>query len=368
MRLLLVSFLLFPSLTLGAEKFYEFNYIVEKGDTFSRILKRFAKKQADLRGNDPGVIRTFKENNQIPDWRNLKEDSVFRLYITKPKGNEQAINDYLSSYKLINKKPKPKENLKNKPKTKKKIKKNSKKLAQKKAKVVEKRPKKLTNKFSEKKAKKRRTPKYHRLSLFYMYSRGSFNELLPNQLESDYQQNSPFTLGAMGNYRFPKTRHSIDYNAYLSYLQVGQFQGASTDEVSIPPEIGFIAHYRYISSFFLRPFGGLEVERFSTFNLIEFNNGQAIDTKQQLMGFFTLGVQTKVKLWRYALYVKTGFSRSLFHIADSSSYDGNRFSIFASIRLHKRISYHLLYKKHSFSGTTELNIDRFGVGFSYHLF
>ena len=394
----------------SASQFYEFNYKVEDQDTFSRILKRFTKNQVDIKNDDLGVRKTFKENKNIKNWRSLESGNIFKIFIIKNKSNKIEILAYINRNKLFQhkkmvktKRTKSAEVFYTDKYTVKKgdtfatilrqyVKENS--VINATTPMIQKtrsenpQIKEWTNlkagavitlyiskrflniskiKSARKRTKKRRSNNH--LSAFYTFSTGSFNELLPSQIEADYKQNSPFTLGVMGSSRSPNARHVLDYSGYLSYLQAGEFQGASTDNINISPEIGLTAHYRYIAKFILRPFLGAETEKFSTFNLVEFSSLAApIATKTHIMALFALGFQTTFYLGKYALYLKSGYARSLFHSSETATYSGDKIIFFSSIQLHKRVSYHFLYKRYALTGPTELKVTRFGLGLSYFIF
>lgn len=360
MKLFIFLFFIFIQSATYGKDFYKFNYSIEEGDTFSRILKRFAKINASIRSNDPGVLKTQTVNKKIKNWKSLPNGNTITLYILKEKGNLDAINAYLlKNTKKISKEKKEQDN---------KLK-GKNELSEEKKDKVKVAKKKTTKKNKTKKNIVRRlTEKRKNLLVYYSYSTGSFSDLLPGLLSIDYSQTTPLTIGMLGKYRFKNSRQMIDFSVSGSFLNKGEFTGASTDKLSIPPEIGLSSHYRYISKYKVHPFVGIDIEKFSTFNLPKFNSSSVLDTESHMLGFLVVGAQFKISLWKYPVNLKATYGNDIFHNSENLSYTGSRIAVFASLQLHRRISYNLHYKKHQLTGSTELDIDRYGVGISYHFY
>jgi hypothetical protein len=334
---LILFFISRPSL---AQDFYEFDYRVTDGDHFSRVLKRFVKKNVHIRREDKGVTKTFLENKEVINWKELQPNTIIRIYIVRGKGNKEAIHAYTNR---VNKKS------------------SEKFLA-----------------ISEVKEQKERAPfqtmttkknKAFRLKAFYHISTGNYYELLKDQFEAEYHQNTPLSVGIKGSYNEENSSYALDSRLYFSQISAATIEGVSSGEVDLPLELGINAYYRYIPiKHQLQPFFGFDFDKFSIFNLTQFAAGSSqLEAIDHSFTYLTLGASFAKKI-KYPLKIRASFSQKILHHAETSSYNGQKYLIQFTIKAHERISYNLLLKQIILSGVTEVKTQRIGIGVDYTIF
>jgi hypothetical protein len=239
---------------------YIFEYIVQEDVSFSKILKKFIKKGAIVRSDDPGTKQTLLKYPQ-KNWKDLKTGEKFDLHITKDKANLTTINNYLNSLS-----PKGKltdyEAQASALKEKKTKKKPLKQIQNKKRRPV------LAQRITKKKNKRKKKLKKNLYYIGGVLSKSLYEEDIKDKIELDYDQTS-FTGLIFGYKRYLKNRrYSVKTDFKINFYQESEITGDAAGERSISPEITNQTHLMYRmkrSNLFL--LGGLKYMNFSTFDL-----------------------------------------------------------------------------------------------------
>jgi hypothetical protein len=215
-------------------------------------------------------------------------------------------------------------------------------------------------------------------TLFAMYtvSAGDFQEQIKTQdgnIKST--QNSPLSLGIGTTVLLDKTNRMINTSFYWSSLRASKLSGdnVTAGELKTRPEIGFNLYYQQLTAWHgLSFYGGADYEQFSTFNTSAFIDGEALALNQNKIFYATAGVARTFFVREYKLLLKSSISQSLKSDTTSSrpedKFDGQRFTLFASVKGETQFTYHLLYKRHMLEGPTKLTINRIGVGIGFVIF
>ncbi|MBL6991658.1 MAG: hypothetical protein ISR65_17890 [Bacteriovoracaceae bacterium] len=72
--------------------FYQFNYYIQSGDTFSSILHQFVKKKSGV--DDLSVQMTVNNNRDVKSFRNMSPFYRIKLFISHESSNFHAIDNY----------------------------------------------------------------------------------------------------------------------------------------------------------------------------------------------------------------------------------------------------------------------------------
>lgn len=345
-KLLFLSFFLLLPIIGHAKKvrYYRFYHTVKKRDSFANILKKFVRDDSVINAKTRMVRKTVKENPHIKNWANLPPGVRVRVYVS-------------SAFVDINKMRKYRKSLADK------IVANMETLKEKGEMVVSDK----TDGF---------WPKEMRASLFYMGSYGIFKQSNPDQAEITFLQNSPVSLGTAFSYYPEGSNWSYAWSFYFSYL-LASGNNLDDSSVSIPPELGanFYMEKR-IKKWKSTGYFGLDVERFSSFNLggIQTTNKIYIDKTKVL--YFTAGLSKVFKPFGHKVFNKLSLSKSILSTttpapegsALNGDYSGFKFLWYLNTRISKKIFIHTLFKYHKMSGPSELSSLRLGFGFGYNLF
>jgi len=215
-------------------------------------------------------------------------------------------------------------------------------------------------------------------TLFAMYtaSAGDFQETIKTQEGSiKSTQNSPLSLGIGTTILLDKTNRMINSSLYWSSLRSSKLSGdgVTTNELETKPEIGFNLYYQQLTSWNgLSFYGGADFEQFSTFNTQAFIEGETLALNQNKLIFATAGIARTFFVSDLKLLLKSSISQSLKSDTTSSrpsdKFEGQRFTLFGSIKGDSQFTYHLLYKRHMLEGPTKLTINRIGVGIGFVIF
>lgn len=215
-------------------------------------------------------------------------------------------------------------------------------------------------------------------TLFAMYtaSAGDFQEQIKTQ-EGNIKstQNSPLSLGIGTTVLLDKTNRMINSSFYWSSLRASKLSGdnVTASELETKAEIGFNLYYQQLTSWYgLSFYGGADYEQFSTFNTTAFIDGEDLALNQNKIIYATAGVARTFFVSNYKLLIKSSLSQSLKSDTTSSrpddKFDGQRFTLFGSVKGESQFTYHLLYKRHMLEGPTKLTINRIGVGIGFVIF
>ncbi len=322
------------------DEMYVFRYIIKEEDSFASILKYFVKPDSIINANTPMIHIIRDKNPQVKSWANLPVGVEVDLYIQKEFLNEAAYQQH------------EKEELK---------------------KIAEKRLAEKKKHLREK--KENAMPKGLKLSAFYMAS-GGYYEQKSNDLSVNVKtaQNSPYSIGIAALYYPENKLHSFSSSFYYSALKGTASNLGLT--VDIPAELGtnFYGEYRLIGRFPVTLYGGIDLERFSTFNIDALYNDSKIIVDNSTVGYLTLGAAKVISLGKIYLFNKLSFSKSLFSSTEnnygSSEYEdftGFKFMYYANYKISRRTFIHGLAKWHVMSGPNDMNVTRYGLGFGYIL-
>lgn len=215
-------------------------------------------------------------------------------------------------------------------------------------------------------------------TLYAMYtaSAGNFEEQIKTQ-EGNIKstQNSPLSLGIGTTVFLDKTNRMISSSFYWSSLRASKLSGDSVTsrELETKAEIGFNLYYQQLTSWHgLSFYGGTDYEQFSTFNTSSFLEGESLALNQNKIFYATAGIARTFFISDYKLLLKSSISQSLksdtTSIHPTDKFDGQRFTLFGSIKGESQFTYHLLYKRHMLDGPTKLTINRIGVGIGFVIF
>lgn len=333
-------------------KLLKMKVTVKKGESFADVLKRFVKDDSVIFRQEKMIDITLKRNPQIKNWKNLKTGQSMSVYL------EPRFIDF-------NKAKKHKEKLRKK--ARKKERERAKKRAKKKA-------RKLAREKMRKKIKKKKLEKeFKKYSIFYMASLGQFTQEDGALAQIEFRQNSPVTLGAMYYYRPRNRAYSISTSLYLSYLLAAS---SNTDQgdVTVPMEIGFNAYYEHsVLNNRLQLYGGMDFERFNTFNLSQVSESNDLEFDENALAFLTMGFSKPFSLYKRNFLFKGSLSQSVISSrtsgfsGDTSNevYSGFKVMAFLSTKLKDRFSMSSLVKYHQLSGPSDVTILRIGMGFGY---
>lgn len=216
-----------------------------------------------------------------------------------------------------------------------------------------------------------------RWSFFAFYSAhfGTFDEKLEDQSIKSTQA-SPIALGLTSYYNLRERRHAIVTNAYLSYLSGSKISGTVSNadqNIKIPPELGLSLYYQYSPSYsFPTLYGGVDRETFTSFNTTELLQGDALETRANVLFFYTAGFIKSFDVKRNSVTVRASYAKS-FQSSTSATdstktFEGSRIHFYLSIKGAHNLSYNFLYKRFDLSGPTELVVNRVGIGIGYQFY
>jgi hypothetical protein len=218
----------------------------------------------------------------------------------------------------------------------------------------------------------------NKIALFGMYtaSSGNFQESLINQTgDIKSTQNSPISLGLGTTIFIDKSNKMISSSAYWSSFKSSKLSGTgvTSSDLKTKAEIGFNLYYQQLITFgAVNIFGGIDYEKFSTFNTSAYIKGASLTLNENKITYGTIGVGKTFFFGDYKFLLKSSLSKSLSSQSTSSlntdTFEGSRFLLFASLKGDTRFTYHILYKRHMLDGPTKLTIDRIGIGLGFVIF
>lgn len=209
-------------------------------------------------------------------------------------------------------------------------------------------------------------------SIFYTFSSGQFQETIPeSSISTQSNQDSPVTLGLALFNKFSKN-WSFSASAYFSKLNSSVSEIGET--VNIPWEYGTTTYLGYMANWMpVEVYGGIDHERFSSYNTEELPSGAALETREHNITYYTGGISKVFKLWNKQFMTKASYSKS-FMTSESRpskvtpiSFEGSKFMLYLNMKYNQDWFFHLFYKQHTLTGPTELIISRVGFGFGYKL-
>jgi len=311
--------------------FVKVKVVVYKKDTLAKILKRFVRDNSIISRKEAMVDKTLKSNPNIKNWRKLKTGETMYVYLDPKFIDMEKMKAFRKSVKKVSKKIKTK-------------------IKRKKSKVAIK-----------------------KWSTFYMASIGQFSQQNDSLAKVEFKQNSTLTLGLMYTL-YPKDgKYTILTSAYFSYL-LAATSNLGTENIDVPIEVGFNIYYQYpFSKASYNLYGGLDYEKFNTFNLASVENDESLDFDENQIGFLTLGFSKAFKIKTRPFLFKGSFSQSAYSSrtvgysddTDTSTYTGSKFMAFLLSKINDQYFMSTLLKYHVLAGPSDVNVMRIGMGFGY---
>jgi hypothetical protein len=213
------------------------------------------------------------------------------------------------------------------------------------------------------------------LFLFYSIHQGTFSETVLDQ-STESKQTSPFTLGLTSYYNIKDRKHAIVSNIYAAYLLASKVDGNvsnASQDVKIPWEIGLSAYYQYTPSYFFPTvYTGVDRETFTSFNTKELLQGDALEVRDNVLYFYTLGLiksfdfKTRSLILRGS-YAKT-FQSTTSSVNPENRFKGSRIHFNVSLKTQSNLTYNFLYKRFDLTGPTNLVVNRYGIGIGYQFY
>ncbi|EPZ49474.1 hypothetical protein M902_0850 [Bacteriovorax sp. BAL6_X] len=283
---------------------------------------------------DAMTKKTRRENGHIKDWASLKKKN-FRLYV------DIELIDINKFMKILN--------------------------------LSDEQIKALFGvvKAKEQVAQTQKNTKPLSFSVFYMTSLGEFNQKsAPGSVE--FKQNSSVSLGLTTNYQI-NAKYGAQASLYYSQLNTAS-ANKYLDNVSVDPEIGFNLYGTYkFADYGLESYGGLDFERFNTFNFDGLTDADQVTFDKNQIFFLTVGVQKNFKLYRRNFLAKFSYSHSVLssrdigyaNTSDKQEFTGGKAMAYVMGDITKKIFAHVIFKMHFMDGPTDLTVNRLGLGFGY---
>lgn len=322
-------------------RYYKIPYIIQSGESFAKVLKRFVKSESIINNKTPMIQKTIQSNPIVKNWNTLPSGKRIYLFISPEFMDMNKYKNYRNTIR-------------------KKISKAKKKLKEEEVKKGSKSP----------------FPKGLKGSMFYMASYGQFTQSNPNVAELTFLQNSPVSLGGAFTYYPTDSNFSVAWSLYFSYLLAAS-NNLDASDVSIPPEIGgnLYGEYRFINQSFTGYFG-IDFERFSTFNLGGIQQDRKIYIDESRVLYATAGISKLISIFGSKFFTKLSASMSLTEtttndprgVPTTQPYSGAKILWYMNKKISKKFFLHTLFKYHFMSGPSDLTTLRLGVGFGYILF
>jgi hypothetical protein len=330
----------FSTVNAQSPRYYKIPYIVKGGETLSGVFRKFVRDDSIVKRSTPMIQRTLKANGQVEDWRSLKAGERLQLYVS---------DDFLDKKKL--------QAYKNEMR---------KKIA-------------ALKKAREKKKADTDDPESRptglKASAFYMASFGTFTQSGEQLADLTFEQNSPVTLGSSFSYYPESGPWSYTWSLYFSNL-IAASNNINPETTDIPLEVGgnFYAEYSF-KDYGFTGYGGVDFERFHTFNLPSLESNRTILLDENRVYYFTLGVADSIKIFGKSFFTKLSFSKSLASSTTTESlseateeFSGYKVLWYVNKKISDSFYVHTLFKYHKMSGPSELTITRIGAGLGYSFF
>jgi hypothetical protein len=170
----------------------------------------------------------------------------------------------------------------------------------------------------------------------------------------------------------------ISASIYYSYLLPTTSKGADgttpPNKVSIPPELGGNLYGLFPIQEWPILYGGLDIEKFSSFNLDGIVNENIVYIDRNTILYITAGIIKKISEGNSSYTFKFSLSKSIMGTFENGNPDplsqktilsGYKIMAFTSIKMSPDWSTDMMVKYHSFSGDITLSTMRIGVGLTY---
>jgi hypothetical protein len=228
-------------------------------------------------------------------------------------------------------------------------------------------------------AKMRRKPKKYvnpetksKYSVSYSLSRKTILDS-SSSLIINSEQNALYTIGAAFSAKI-NDQYSFFTTGYFSKMNSADSPSASTSgtsRIDVPIEMAgkfYVQRPIYNSRFIV--YGGLDLERFSTFKV---TYDDKVARLQHSFAFLTIGIAKPFKIFKKNLLVKFSLAQSVWNKLDLDSestqtfetFSGNKIAGLLIVPLFKSVGIHFYLDKHILSAESKLDMQRFGTGIHY---
>jgi hypothetical protein len=213
------------------------------------------------------------------------------------------------------------------------------------------------------------------LFLFYSAHYGNFSEKVLDQSTAS-AQTSPVALGLTSYYNIKDRKHAIVSNLYGAYLLGSKIDGNvsnANQNIDIPWELGVSVYYQYTPSYFFPTvYTGVDRETFTSFNTKELLQGESLETRDNVLYFYTLGMIQSFDIKNKSLTLRASYAKTFTSSNSSAStlnnFEGSRIHFNLSYKASSNMSYNLLYKRFDLTGPSDLVVNRFGIGLGYQFY
>lgn len=321
-----------------SNEYFNFNYKIEKGDTFSLILQKFVKDDSIINAETPLVKKIRKNNPHILDWGKLVQNQYIKMYISEDFFEHNKYKEYETA--------------------------NLQKI---KEEIELKKGSTIASGF--------------KASIFYMNSSGSFTQDTPDSYTISFKQNSPLTLGASFSYYPKDSNYSFSQSSYFSILRSPP-NPYSNQTVNVPTEIGtnIFGEYR-LSKYNIIVYGGPDFEKFSSFNPNYIIEGADFYLDSSSIVFLTVGISKIFTIFDKKFLIKASISKDIISKYQSNlpenlnssefsntPFSGTKLMLYGNYKFADKFFLHTLIKYHTLTGPSDLGILRLGFGIGFIIF
>ncbi len=279
-------------------------------ESLDKLINHIKVDYARIPKNDKTYIYTKgkKQNKHIKDWNEIPEDEEVNLYIYKKYVDYKRLREYKRRY---------------------------------------------ANKGNR-----------YKNSVFFVTSSGTLNEsYTAHDIYLDQSQDSPLTLGVSTFRRFdPELKHLMYSGSfYFSLIDRASYENIDTD---IPPEIGITSYAEYINKGWPASlYTGFDYEKLSSYDISKVPTEGKLGIVSNQLLYVTLGVSKLFAIKNKRVLTKFSVSKSVWSATSGTiPFKGMKFILFAALPITQRLSASIFLKRHSFSGESELLIQRVGIG------
>jgi len=310
-------------------EFLRFKYDPQDLETLEQVYSRFVIDSYKYSNEDPMVSKTKAYNQQVQNWERIKKEESFKLYVDVEK---------LDLDKLLG---------------------HNKDLKEKAIKMIE-----------ELKKRRKKQSKL-RGSVFYMASKGTFDQENSSGI-INFEQNSSFSLGGSVSFYTDNPKISYSSSFYYSHLNAAK-SNLFVKEVSVDAEIGGNIYGEYkLKSPRISLYTGLDFEKFNTFNVEGLASG-SVNFDSNKVVYLTFGTGKSFTLFKKKFFSKLSFSKSLIssrsigfaNAVNREEFKGNKVLVYLFKSINKNFFFHSLFKYHWMSGPSDMKVKRLGIGFGY---
>ncbi len=213
-----------------------------------------------------------------------------------------------------------------------------------------------------------------RYSMIASTSTGTFKETSPAGNKITSKQLSPITLGFAVSISDAARLWSFSSSAYFSYLKsqnVPASAALTNTSISTPMEIGITAYaQRMVVPELVSVYTGVDVEKFSTLNLVELEEGRSttLSTREHKVVYGTLGSSLYLKIKKQPINLRASYSKSLVsdvNVSSVKAYEGYKAIFYIQLPINEHFYLNTFYKYHNMTGESELTVTRIGLGLGY---